>query len=278
MRAWQAAKACELALIVGSEMRIEDGPKLVLLVENLSGYQRLCQLITQARWRAAKGEYRLLHEDFSAPLEGLLALWIADEASDAAQGQWLCSIFGERLWLAVELHRGADDRQRLVDLQALAASLGIAAVAAGDVHMHARGRRALQDCMTAIRHHCTVDEAGQRLFPNGERHLRSRPVLAEFYPPELLAETVRIAARCTFDLGQLRYQYPRELVPDGHTPTTWLRELTEQGMRWRWPQGIPQKSREQAEKELALIADLGYESYFLTVHDIVAFARRQSIL
>jgi error-prone DNA polymerase len=278
VRAWQAAKACELALIVGSEMRIEGGPKLVLLVENLGGYQRLCQLITQARRRAPKGQYRVLHEDFREPLDGLLALWIADEASSAAQGQWLRSVFGERLWLAVELHRGADDRQRLGYLQALAASLGIAAVAAGDVHMHARGRRALQDCMTAIRHHCTVDEAGQRLFPNGERHLRARTVLAGFYPPELLAETVRVAERCSFDLGQLRYQYPRELVPAGHTPTTWLRELTERGMRWRWPQGIPQKSREQAGKELALIAALEYESYFLTVHDIVEFARRQSIL
>ncbi|MFZ3117287.1 MAG: PHP domain-containing protein, partial [Variovorax sp.] len=107
VRAWQAAKACELPLIVGSEMRIEDGPKLVLLVENLAGYQRLCRLITLARRRAAKGEYRLLREDFSAPLEGLLALWIADEVLDPAPGQWLRSLFGERLWLAVELHRGA---------------------------------------------------------------------------------------------------------------------------------------------------------------------------
>ena len=278
VRAWQAAKACELPLIVGSEMRIEDGPKLVLLVENLAGYQRLCQLITLARRRAAKGEYRLLREDFSAPLEGLLALWIADETPDPAPGPWLHSLFGERLWLAVELHCGADDAQRLTRLQALAATLGIPMVACGDVHMHARGRRALQDCMTAIRHHCTVADAGQRLFANGERHLRSRQALAELYPPQLLAETLRIAARCTFDLGQLRYQYPRELVPEGHTPTTWLRELTEQGMRWRWPKGIPTKCREQAEKELGLIAELGYESYFLTVHDIVQFARTQSIL
>ncbi|MFZ3206660.1 MAG: error-prone DNA polymerase, partial [Pseudomonas sp.] len=213
-----------------------------------------------------------------APLEGLLALWIADEVLDPAPGQWLRSLFGERLWLAVELHRGAAEAQRLTRLQALAATLGIPMVACGDVHMHARGRRALQDCMTAIRHHCTVAAAGQRLFANGERHLRSPQALAELYPPELLAETLRIAARCTFDLDQLRYQYPRELVPVGHTPTTWLRELTEQGMRWRWPRGIPAKCREQAAKELGLIAELGYESYFLTVHDIVQFARTQSIL
>ena len=278
VRAWQASKETGLPLIVGSEMRIEDGPKLVLLVENLSGYQRLCRLITLARRRAAKGEYRLLREDFSESLEGLLALWIVDEAPDPAQGQWLRSMFGERLWLAVELHHGANDAQCLTHLQALAATLGIPMVASGDVHMHARGRRALQDCMTAIRHHCTVADAGQRLFANGERHLRSRQVLAELYPPEVLAETLRIAARCSFDLGQLRYQYPRELVPEGHTPTTWLRELSEQGMRWRWPKGIPAKCREQVAKELGLIAELGYESYFLTVHDIVQFARNQGIL
>ncbi|SDI19575.1 error-prone DNA polymerase [Pseudomonas benzenivorans] len=278
VRAWQAAKECGLPLIVGSEMRIEAGPKVVLLAQDLAGYQRLCRLISQARRRARKGEYRLLGEDFDAPTDGLLALWLPEAEPDAAQGRWLRARFPERLWLAVELHRGADDGRRLAQLQALAASLGVAAVAAGDVHMHARGRRALQDCMSAIRQHCSVAEAGYRLFANGERHLRPRPVLAELYPPQLLAETLRIAARCSFDLGQLRYQYPRELVPEGHTPTSWLRQLTERGARWRWPRGIPGKARERIEAELALIAELGYESYFLTVHDIVRFARERAIL
>ncbi|WP_312958909.1 error-prone DNA polymerase [Stutzerimonas nitrititolerans] len=282
VRAWQAAKESELPLIVGSEMRIHDGPKVVLLVENLEGYQRLCKLITQARRRAKKGEYRLLREDFTAPMTGLLVLWMADETAEWSrereEGGWLRGRFAQRLWLAIELHRGPNDAQRLEYLQKLARELGIPAVAAGDVHMHARGRRALQDTLTAMRHHVTVAEAGFRLFPNGERHLRPYEQLRELYPPELLDETLRIAERCTFDLGQLRYQYPHELVPAGQTPTSWLRDLTEQGARWRWPKGIPGKARKRIEEELQLIADLEYESYFLTVHDIVRFARDQSIL
>ncbi|MHB0853231.1 error-prone DNA polymerase [Stutzerimonas nitrititolerans] len=282
VRAWQAAKESELPLIVGSEMRIHDGPKVVLLVENLEGYQRLCKLITQARRRAKKGEYRLLREDFTAPMTGLLVLWIADETAERSrereEGGWLRECFPQRLWLAVGLHRGPNDAQRLEYLQKLARELGIPAVAAGDVHMHARGRRALQDTLTAVRHHVTVAEAGFRLFPNGERHLRPYEQLRELYPPELLDETLRIAERCTFDLGQLSYQYPHELVPAGQTPTSWLRVLTEQGARWRWPDGTPEKARELIETELELIAELKYESYFLTVHDIVRFARVQSIL
>ncbi|MCW3148008.1 error-prone DNA polymerase [Stutzerimonas stutzeri] len=278
VRAWQAAREVGVPLIVGSEMRVRGGPKLVLLVENLDGYQALCRLITQARRRAKKGEYILLPEDLAALPEGLLALWTPDSPRDAEVGAWLREVFADRLWLAVELHRGPDDARQLAELQVLAARLGLPLVAAGDVHMHARGRRALQDCMTAIRHHCTVAEAGLRLFANGERHLRSCAQLAELYPPQLLAETLRIAERCSFDLGQLRYEYPCELVPPGQTPTTWLRELSMQGMRWRWPQGTPEKARAQVFKELELIAELGYESYFLTVHDIVRYAREQSIL
>lgn len=278
VRAWQAAKASELPLIVGSEMAIEHGPRLVLLVENLAGYQHLCRIITRARRRAAKGEYRLLAEDFDDALDGLLALWLPGEAANAEEGRWLRERFPGRLWLAVELHRGADDASRLARLQALAAELGIPAVAAGDVHMHARGRRALQDCMTAIRHHCTLAEAGQRLFPNGERHLRSRAVLERFYPPALLAETRVIAARCRFDLGEINYQYPRELVAEGHTPVSWLRHLVAKGIPKRWPKGASPKVLETVAHELSLIEELGYESYFLTVHDIVRFARSKGIL
>ena len=282
VRAWQAAKECKLPLIVGSEITLEHGPKVVLLVENLEGYQALCRLITQARRRSKKGEYRLLREDFQQSVTGLLALWVPDlDSSDEVlqeQGRWLRDTFTRNLWLSVQLHCGPDDRQRLARLLALARQLDLPAVASGDVHMHARGRRALQDTMTAIRHHTTVAEAGHRLFPNGERHLRPRAVLADLYPCELLAETLNIARRCTFDLSQLRYEYPRELVPTDHTPSSWLRHLTEEGARKRWPKGIPDIARQNIEHELGIIAKKEYESYFLTVHDIVRFARGQSIL
>ncbi|TWC18535.1 error-prone DNA polymerase [Pseudomonas sp. SJZ101] len=278
VRAWQAAKELNLALIVGSEIQIENGPKLVLLVENLEGYQALCRLITRARRRSEKGRYRIVREDFDEPWPGLLALWVPDGNDVEEQGRWLQSIFAGRLWLSVQLHCGQDDRRRLADLLALADRLALPAVATGDVHMHVRGRRALQDTMTAIRHHVTVAEAGQRLHPNGERHLRSRKDLADLYPRRLLDETLAIARRCTFDLGQLRYEYPRELVPEGHDPASWLRELTQRGMRERWKKGVDDKVREQIDKELELIAELGYDSYFLTVQDIVNFARQRNIL
>ncbi|MHC8372345.1 error-prone DNA polymerase [Pseudomonas sp. MDT1-85] len=278
VRAWQAAKAVELPLIIGSEIRIEDGPKLVLLVENLEGYQTLCRLITRARRRTQKGQYQVLREDFGEPLPGLLALWVPDAVDDFEQGHWLKQIFAERLWLSVQLHRGQDDTRRLTALLTLARELRIPAVASGDVHMHARGRRALQDTMTAIRHHLPVAEAGLRLHPNGERHLRSLAALCDLYPQALLDETLNIARRCMFDLSQLRYQYPRELVPDGQTATSWLRALAEKGIQWRWEKGPKAEVLVQIDKELQLIAELGYESYFLTVHDIVNFARKQHIL
>lgn len=278
VRAWQAAKELELQLIVGSEIQIENGPKLVLLVENLEGYQALCRLITRARRRSEKGRYRIVREDFDEPLPGLLVLWVPDGQDCEEHGRWLQHRFARRLWLAVQLHCGQDDRRRLAELLALAERLGLPAVASGDVHMHVRGRRALQDTMTAIRHHVTVAEAGQRLHPNGERHLRSRKDLADLYPRALLDETLLIARRCTFDLGQLRYQYPRELVPEGHDPASWLRELTERGMRERWEDGVEEKVRRQINDELELIAELGYDSYFLTVQDVVNFARSRKIL
>ncbi|AIS17668.1 DNA polymerase [Pseudomonas rhizosphaerae] len=279
VRAWQAAQAHSMTLIVGSEMRIEQGPKLVLLAQDLGGYQALCRLITLARRRASKGQYRLLREDLDeVEREGLLALWIADEPHDLAHGHWLKGRFAERLWVAVQLHRGADDQRRLHGLLELARTLGLPAVACGDVHMHARGRRALQDTITAIRHHVPVAQAGHVLFANGERHLRTLPQLADIYPAALLEETLNIARRCSFDLGQLRYQYPRELVPRGHDAGSWLRHLSAQGARWRWPSGVDDEVQALLDKELQLIIELGYESYFLTVHDIVRFARERHIL
>ncbi|MDU9404323.1 error-prone DNA polymerase [Pseudomonas sp. zfem004] len=278
VRAWQAAREHGLKLIVGSEVRLEQGPKLVLLVQDLGGYQNLCALITLARRRAPKGSYRLLAEDLAAHHQGLLALWVPEPDAPVSVGQQLHVLFGERLWLAVHLHRAADDGARLAQLYALSAQLAVPLVACGDVHMHVRGRRALQDCITAIRAHCPVAEAGRYLFANGERHLRPLDQLHELYPAHLLAETLVIAERCSFDLSALKYQYPRELVPEAHTPASWLRHLCEQGLPRRWPSGVTEKVRGLLDKELGLIEALGYDSYFLTVHDIVAFARSQHIL
>jgi error-prone DNA polymerase len=277
VRALEASRETGLKLIVGSEFQFCDGPKCVLLAENRQGYARLCQLITAARRRAPKGSYKSLREDLG-DTEGLLALWLPGPEPDESEGAWLKERCPDRCWLAVELHHGPDDDTRLAALRALGERLALPLVAAGDVHMHVRARRPLQDVMTAIRHHTTVAQAGHRLFPNGERHLRTRRALAAIYPPELLAESVAIAQRCTFRLEELEYTYPHELVPQGHTPTTWLRQLVEEGIRWRWPDGAETRVHQQIEHELDLIRTKKYESYFLTVHDIVRFARSEGIL
>ena len=268
VRAWQAAKKSGVRLITGTEVRLADGPKLVLLAQNLAGYQRICALITAGRRRSPKGQYELSRIDLDGDNEGVLAIWTPGANRDVEQGQWLAERFPGRSWIGVELHRDADDDQKLRDAISLGEDLQLPVVATGDVHMHVRGRRALQDTMTAIRHHCIVAEAGRHLFQNGERHLRPIPTLADLYPADLLAESVRIATLCTFDLSELKYEYPHEVVPQGKTPAAWLRELTYEGAAWRWPDGISPKANTQIEAELGLIEELQYESYFLTVHDL----------
>jgi error-prone DNA polymerase len=279
VRAYGAARSHGLPLIVGSELRLEDGPRLVLLATSRDGYGGLCELISRGRRAATKGEYRLRRADVAASaLEECLALWLPGDLADIEEGEWLAGLFPGRGWIAVELLATGRDRARLAELTALAPRLGMRCVAAGDVHMHVRERRALQDTLTAIRLGTTVAAAGLALHPNGERHLRPRATLARVYPAALLEESAAIARRCRFRLDELCYEYPAEIVPAGETPATHLRKLTEAGARERWPGGVPDAVRIQVDHELALIAELGYEPFFLTVHDVVAFARSRGIL
>ncbi|WP_310452879.1 error-prone DNA polymerase [Sulfuritalea sp.] len=306
VRAHLAARDSGLQLIHGTELQLACGMKLVLLAQNRAGYGNLSALVTLGRRRAEKGSYQLTRHDLAGwdggGVPDCLALWVpslkvmppagpeavslADGAGDtaiedAAIGQsarWLAAHFAGRAWIAFERHLRPDDPERLARLRELAAATQLPLVAAGDVHMHARSRRPLQDVLTALRGNTTVAAAGAALFPNGERHLRSRLALARLYPPELLAESLNIAARCTFSLAELRYEYPEEVVPAGETPDSWLRQLTEQGLARRYPAGVADKVRAQVEYELQLIAEMAYAPYFLTVHDIVAWARGQGIL
>lgn len=285
VRALEASRATGVPLIVGSEFTLDCGLKLVLLVENHAGYVRLCELITTARRAAGKGCYRLSRQDMQrvlggvdGPALGLFALWVPAPQPDPCQGQWLRQVFAQRTWVAVHLHREQDDAARLAQLLELSAMLGIDALACGDVHMDVRRRRILQDTMTAIRHGLPLSECGALLFRNGEHHLRSRRALGNIHPHRLLENTVRLADRCHFRLDEVRYDYPAELVPEGHTPASWLRELTLRGMQSRWPDGPPAEVAAQIDDELALIATLKYEAFFLTVEDIVRFARSRRIL
>jgi len=280
VRAHMAAKECGLKkLIVGSELRLRSGRKLIVLAKSCTGYAALCELITRARRAADKGHYELTRLDFDSGLPDCVVIWVPDDQfSLDVEDHWIRETFRDRLWIAVELLADGRQREQLARLRDTGRRLKLPLVACGDVHMHRRSRRILQDALTAIRERITVDQAGFLLYPNGERHLRSIELLQRVYPADLLAESVHIAAAIHFSLDEIRYEYPDEIVPDGETTASYLRRLTREGMRRRWPLGVPDKVVRLIEHELQLIADLGYEPYFLTVYDIVAFARSKGIL
>ena len=289
VRAWEAAQECDVHLIVGSEFVWGD-LRLVALARDAQGWGNLCEFITAARAAAPKGQYHVGPGSPFSLLQGCELLlapcrermgasdFVAVSACLSSARAQFCLNFDGHLWLAVELHLAPDDSLWLATLQRAGAALGLPLVAAGDVHMHARSRKPLQDVITAVQRGCSVAECGFALQPNAERHLRQRVRLAGIYPPELLAATLTVAARCTFSLGEIRYQYPLETVPPGMTPAQALAWLAQEGAMGRYPQGVPDWIAAQIRKELALIAHCQYEMYFLTVHDIVRFARSQGIL
>ncbi|MCG5077221.1 error-prone DNA polymerase [Paraburkholderia tagetis] len=296
VRAHVEAKNAGIPFIVGSKFALTnaDGShalRLTALAMTREGYGNLSELITLARMRADKGRYRLATRDLDHPeashghLKGLpdcIAILIpaypANEARLDAQLEWFAATFGERARIALTLHARAMDDLHRGAIERAAARHAVPVVATGAPVMHVRSRKPLQDVLTAIRLGRPVAECGYDLAPNAEQHLRSRLRLANLYPARALAETVEIARRCTFSLDELRYEYPDELVPEGFTPEAYLRQETYIGAHRRWPAGIPHKVQAQIEHELALIADLKYEPYFLTVYDIVRFARNEGIL
>jgi error-prone DNA polymerase len=283
VRAHVAAKQCGLPLILGAEFTCTDELKFVALATDRASYGALSRLVSRARRATVKGRYALERGDLATALDGCLIIWLPrpgkiELPQHDEEGRWLRERFAGRLWIGVELLTGGFDARRLQLLEALGNSLDIPRVAAGDVHMHKRSRRALQDVLTAIRLSTPLTAVGYALHPNGERCLRPLPRLQELYPAPLLAQTLAIAERCTFTLDELRYEYPEEIVPPGETPTSHLRALTESGSLKRWPTGVPPAVREGIEHELELIAELRFEPFFLTVHDVVQYARSQNIL
>ncbi|PKO69076.1 MAG: error-prone DNA polymerase [Betaproteobacteria bacterium HGW-Betaproteobacteria-16] len=285
VRAHVAAKKQGLKLLVGSQFQVQcDTPfTLIVLATNLNGYGNLCEFITGLRRTAPKGTYRLGLDGIDAgALNDCLAIGVPDRGCDQVQmdamARWLLQHFLGRCWLGVEQLRRLDDEMLLHKLRQSSALTAVPLVAVGDVRMHLRSRKPLHDVLTATRIGQPLTACGFALAQNAEQHLRLRSALAQRYPAELLSETLHVAERCSFSLDELRYQYPSEVVPPDETPTSYLRRLTEEGARRRWSAGASVKVRQQMEHELALIAELRYEHYFLTVYDIVAFARSQNIL
>lgn len=287
VRAHMAARELQIRLLVGSEFRCQDGLNFVALAPNRAAYAALCELITRSRRQAVKGEYCTSKDAVSECLSSsqCLLLWLPGLSSETGTaacaehtGSWLQERFSGQLWIAVEqLVNGAatDTLRRSTEL---AQRFGMPMVAGGNVHMHTRRRRMLQDTLTAIRTGQPLRSAGFRLYPNAERCLRPVAELQALYPQNLLNETLAILERFDFSLDELRYEYPRELVPEDSSPSAYLRSLTEAGMQQRWPDGVSAKVKKLVEHELKLIAELRYEPYFLTVHDIVRFARSRGIL
>jgi error-prone DNA polymerase len=295
VRAFGESQRCGLRLIVGAEMRLgeaQDGARLVLLAQSRRGYGNLSHWITVARRRAAKGQYIALATDVEgkvpnapmlAGLPGCFALLVPSAAHSFetlfAQAMWLKTWFGlERAALALPLLHRAGDDDLVATVRRVAEHTALPIVATGDVLMHVRSRKALQDALVATRLGLPVAACGHALEPNAEQHLRSRGRLAALYEPAWLEATLRIAGSCAFSLAELRYEYPQEIVPPGRTPATHLRALTEEGLLRRYPKEVPSKVRATIEHELALIAQLKYEPYFLTVADLVHWARSQGIL
>ncbi|PNE55499.1 error-prone DNA polymerase [Paraburkholderia fungorum] len=283
-------------LIIGSELNLTDDAgepfcTLIALATNRNGYGNLSELITLARSRADKGSYRLSPSDFtdSLPhLEHLKALpdcvlilvpqRTATLSHTLRCAHWLASFAPQRSWIALELWQTGSDDLQIDALRMISNASGLPLVAAGGVLMHVRSRKPLQDTLTAIGLVTPLSACGHALEANAERHMRTRVRLGKLYPRDTLEETLRIAALCRFSLDELQYEYPEELVPSGESPSSYLRKLVMAGAMERWPKGMDLKRINQIEKELQLIADLKYEKYFLTVQDIVSFARSRNIL
>jgi error-prone DNA polymerase len=278
VRAHVAAKEMQLKLLVGAELTPADTPAVALLATDRAAYGRLSRLITIGRRNAPKGEFKLSLDELASHAEGLLAGIVGPATVD--QLFRYREVFGDRCYLLAELHRGPNDERELEARIELAKQTRLPLVAANDVHFHHPCRRALADVLTSVRAGCTVAMAGELLFPNAARHLKSPEEMRELFArvPEAIRRTVEIASRCAFSLDELRYEYPEELAPSGHTPLEYLTQLTWEGAGRRYPGGIPDKVRSLVEHELKLISELRYEAYFLTVWDLVRFARSRGIL
>ena len=305
VRAHVKARELGVSLIVGAEVTVDTeasagvAPELVggapaltstcvLLAMNRIGYANLCRLLTTGRLRRPKGESCVTWPEVCARADGLIALWGGDRSlliHDEAPRAVIASMrdaFGDRLYAMVSRHRRAEEVRREARVRRHAERAGLPLVAATEVLYHAPVRRDLQDVLACIGRGVTLGGAGRLTKPNAEHDLKAPEAMARLFAdePALLERTHEVAARCAFDLSEIRYRYPVEKLPDGKTSAAWLRELTLHGAYERFAAtgGVPPAIREQIDRELALIDELDYGGYFLTMWEIVRYCRQEGIL
>ncbi|NBP73329.1 MAG: PHP domain-containing protein, partial [Alphaproteobacteria bacterium] len=283
VRAHRAAKDAGIRLLVGARLDLQDAPSLLCFPTDRTAYARLSQLITLGRRRASKGECEIYLEDVFAHSGGQLFISLPPDASGddyATHLRHLRDIFARDIWLAARCRYNGNDAARLWELAQLSVETNVPLVATNDVRMHIPDRKPLMDAITCIREHCTIDQAGFRLAANAERHIKPPEEMARLFRrhPEAVMRTMEIADRCRFSLDELRYEYPDDEAPHGKTPQEELARLAWEGAEGRYPDGLPDKVRKQIAYELKLIGELNYAPYFLTVHDVVRYARSQGIL
>ena len=279
VKAHVAAKEQGLKLIIGSEFTLTEGIRLVALVPNREAYGELSGLISRARRRSGKGEYVVHLRDVIFHLKRCLLILLPDDTDNQkVHLQQLARLCKDRVWVGVSRLLGNDEWRRFKHRYHLAQALQIPMVACGEVQMHSAKRKALHDVLTAIKIQTPVQQLGHRRLINSQQHLRTLKSLISLYPETLINETRHIADRCQFSLDELRYEYPEEVVPSHHTANSYLRQEVATGAKLRWPEGVPETVQTRIHQELDLITELSYEYYFLTVYDIVRFAKSRHIL
>jgi error-prone DNA polymerase len=288
VRAHVRARELGLKLIVGSEVTLEDDTAIVLLAQDRHGYGNLCRLISAGRLRSPKGSCRVLWDELLEHAPGLIALWggerslLADGGDEAvaARAAALREAFGERLFAMLCRHLRAEEVDRERRVLRRAQRHGLSPVAAVEVLYHVPARRRLQDVLTCIRHGVSLPRAGRLIRPNDEHALKSPYAFARLYAdaPEAMARTLAVAERCAFRLDEIEYRYPSERLPDGLDSSQWLRRLAREGARERYGEAVPPAVAEQLDRELALIDELEYPGYFLTMWELVRFCRERGIL
>ena len=283
VRAHQAAKEAGIQYIPGARLDLLDGPSLICLPMERAGYARLSRLITLGRRRAPKGQCALYVQDVVDASAGNLFIAIPPPVLvDAYRARLEVSrnqLAGPLYLAATHYYRG-NDSKRLQQLYELSQATGVPMVATNDVHYHTPERRRLQDVLTCAREHCTIETAGWRLAANAERHIKAPEEMARLFRGHeaAIANSVAIADLCTFSLDELKYEYPDEITESGRTPQAELEFLTWEGVKDRYPGGLPDSVKATLEHEIALINQLDYAPYFLTVYDVVKFARSRDIL